>query len=301
MTENQSLETTQNTIIEKLKNIFLQKTYQAVIVQGDTLSAFCGALVDLYNHVKVLHVEAGLRTDNIEEPFPEEAYRQMISRIATLHFAPSLQAKENLLKENIDEKNIFVCGNTVIDALKIIIKMYSKECKNKFFLKGINIKSKIVLITAHRRENQNEKLQHILTAIKNLALDFPSYNFIWPVHPNPNVRNIVYEKLSNVKNIILSAPLDYDELIYIMQKANLIMTDSGGIQEEATCLNKSIVIMRNKTERTEILTLPSVKLVGTNEKKIYNEAKNFLLRKFVPKKIFVIYMVKAILQRKLKK
>ena len=206
MTENQSLETTQNKIIEKLKNIFLQKTYQAVIVQGDTLSAFCGALVAFYNHVKVLHVEAGLRTDNIEEPFPEEAYRQMISRIATLHFAPSLQAKENLLKENIDEKNIFVCGNTVIDALKIIIKMYSKECKNKFFLKGINIKSKIVLITAHRRENQNEKLQHILTAIKNLALDFPSYNFIWPVHPNPNIRNIVYEKLSNVKNIILSAP-----------------------------------------------------------------------------------------------
>ncbi|MBQ8785336.1 MAG: UDP-N-acetylglucosamine 2-epimerase (non-hydrolyzing) [Alphaproteobacteria bacterium] len=276
MKENQSLEETQNTILSKLSQLLNNIKTDAIIVQGDTLSAFCGALSGFYKKIPVFHVEAGLRTNDIREPFPEESYRKMISCIATLHFAPSNFSKKNLLEENICKKNIYVTGNTIVDTLKFMDDYFSENAIKKLKNKGIDFQSKNILITTHRRENQDEKLISILNAIKKLSEENVDHNFIIPVHPNPNFKNVIYNKLSNIKNIKLFQPLDYDELICLMKKCCLIMTDSGGIQEEASSLGIPLVIMRNKTERQEVLKLPNVKLVGTNMETIYEKSRNLL-------------------------
>lgn len=275
MRPNQSLAGTQARILTKLETIVSQNKFDATIVQGDTLSAFCGALNGFYNHIPVFHIEAGLRTNDIEEPFPEEAFRQMISRISSLHFTPSTQAKNNLLHEGVPEEIVHVTGNTIVDTLKYY-KQNLKSCsERKLQDKKIQLDNKNILVTVHRREN-HLKMCQILSAIKKVALDFPQFREIVLVHPNPNVGNVIRQELSNIKNVLLLDPLNYDELIGLMCQSTLIMTDSGGIQEEAAYLGVPTVILRDKTERQEILKYPNICLAGTAPDDIYNLAVRFL-------------------------
>ena len=269
MKNNQSLADTQASILKKLNIILEQNRFDAVIVQGDTLSAFCGALAGFYKHLPIFHIEAGLRTHDINEPFPEEAYRKMISCISALHFAPSVQAKKNLIQEGISKNTIFVTGNTIVDALKYYQQNLQHLTEQKLQQKNIISDKKNILITIHRREN-HVKIRQILSGIKKLSHNFQQYRYIVLLHPNPNVKSAILQELANVKNIFLIEPLNYDELI------GLIMTDSGGIQEEAAYLGISTVILRDKTERQEILKFPHIRLAGTNLNNIYDTSSECL-------------------------
>lgn len=275
MKNNQSLANTQANVLKKLEIILEQNSFDAVIVQGDTLSAFCGALAGFYKHLPVFHIEAGLRTHDIKEPFPEEAYRKMISCISTLHFAPSVQAKRNLIREGISKNTIFVTGNTIVDTLKYYQQNLQHLSEQKLQQKNIIPDKKNVLITIHRRENHT-KIKQILSGIKKLSRNFRQYRYIILLHPNPNVKQVIRQEFANVKNIFLIEPLNYDELIGLMCQCALIMTDSGGIQEEAAYLSIPTVILRNKTERQEILKFPHIRLAGTDSNDVYDTASEFL-------------------------
>ena len=232
MRENQSLIGVQTRILQELDKVYTEHKVDATIVQGDTMTVLCGALASFYNKIPVFHVEAGLRSYDIYEPFPEEVMRQMTSRVAELHFAPTLINKEALLKENIDEKKIHVVGNTVIDALFCLSDETMKKASDFYKEKDITIDDKLVLITAHRRENHGERIDRIIEAIKMLVTRHKDHTFVIPVHPNPNVKNKIHERLGNYENVKLLTPLDYPYLVYLMKNAKLILTDSGGIQEE---------------------------------------------------------------------
>ncbi len=275
MTSNQTLPSTQARILKELEKIEIERFCDAVIVQGDTLTAFCGALIGFYSHKPVFHVEAGLRTYDISEPFPEEAYRKMITSIATFNFAPSLQAQQNLIREGVQESDILVSGNTIIDTLNYCKKHLNCCCANKFKM------SNNILITVHRREN-HDKLRDILSAIKELSVSYPKFTYIVVLHPNPNVKFVIQKELSNLNNVILVNPLTYFDMIALMLKSVLILTDSGGIQEEAAYLGIQTVILREKTERQEILQFPYVHLVGTDSNVIYKTVESILsnLHKF---------------------
>ncbi|MDR1976750.1 MAG: UDP-N-acetylglucosamine 2-epimerase (non-hydrolyzing) [Campylobacteraceae bacterium] len=285
MTADQQLSNLQSNLLNKLSNIVMKNTYDAIIVQGDTMSAFCGALTGFYSKIPVFHIEAGLRSYNLFEPFPEEALRQMISRIASLHFAPTIQAKNALLNECIREDAIVVSGNTVIDALYCLSETTlskSIECLKK---NGVKINDKLVLITVHRRENHGDRLNTILEAISVIAGKFPDHQFVLPVHPNPNVKHAVQSALGSFHNIKLLQPLDYPDLVVIMKHAKLILTDSGGIQEEAPTFGVPILVMRYETERKEGIEVGFAKLVGADYKKIVDETSSVLEKnKFATKK-----------------
>ncbi|MDR1285571.1 MAG: UDP-N-acetylglucosamine 2-epimerase (non-hydrolyzing) [Campylobacteraceae bacterium] len=263
MTKNQELITLQERLLSKMRNVILSGKFDAVIVQGDTMTAFCGALAGFYNKIPVFHVEAGLRSYNMHEPFPEEALRQMISRIAFIHFAPTNQSKQALLQEGIDENKIIISGNTVIDALFYLSD--TALTKSLVYLKkyNINIDDKLVLITVHRRENHGDRLKNIIEAIKKLAYKFQNHKFVIPVHPNPNVKYLIQTALNSFENIILLPTLDYPILVTIMKHAKLILTDSGGIQEEAPTFGVPILVMRYETERKEGVEAGFAKLIGT--------------------------------------
>ena len=233
MNFNQKLSEVQVRILSELSKIFVKVKIDACIVQGDTMTAFCGALISFYNKVPVFHIEAGLRSYKIFEPFPEEAIRQMIARITELHLAPTLSSKQSLLKENVPSNKIFVTGNTVIDSLKFFLAKMNQKVVHKLKKKGVTLNDKLVLITVHRRENHGERLNRILSAITILSKKYPDHQFVIPVHPNPNVHDRIYHSFKNVSNVILTSSLDYPEIVYIMKNAKLILTDSGGIQEEA--------------------------------------------------------------------
>lgn len=271
MTPNQTLAGVQSRIIEKLSDVYTHNQIDATIIQGDTMTVLCGALVSFYNHIPVFHVEAGLRSYNLFEPFPEEAIRQMTSRIVDLHFAPTITAKENLVKENIPEDKIFLTGNTVIDALHCLKDDVVNNAIKKLEEKNIKLNDKLVLITVHRRENHGERLDSILSAIKNIAMNFADHQFVLPVHPNPNVHDKVYKTLKNMQDIVLTDPLDYPELVCVMKNAKLILTDSGGIQEEAPTFNVPLLVIRNETERKEGVAVGLAKLIGTNKNRIIDE------------------------------
>jgi UDP-N-acetylglucosamine 2-epimerase (non-hydrolysing) len=240
------------------------------------MTAFCGALAAFYNKVPVFHIEAGLRSNNLFEPFPEEAMRQFIARIAFLHFAPTNEAKENLLKENIPKKNIFVVGNTGIDALFTLPQKTLQKAKILLKRQNIEIKKDLILVTIHRRENHGRRLDGICSAVKRLAVKYKNCQFVLPVHPNPNVKEKIYSVLNNFSNIILTPPLDYPQLIYLMKHSKLIITDSGGIQEEAPSFNVPVLVTRYETERKEGIRLGFAKLVGTQEEVIVKEAQKIL-------------------------
>ena len=266
-----SLEQMTALILSELDNFFDKLRPDMVFVQGDTITAFAGALSAFFKNIPVAHVEAGLRTESIFSPFPEEANRRMISQLTSLHFAPTKLASENLIKNGIKE-DIFVSGNTVVDALNLV-----SEKKENFKLEGIDIFSeKYILITVHRRENWGEPLKNISKAILNVVDKNDGIKVILPMHKNPLVRNILIEQLGNNKNILLIDPLPYFEFILTLKNAFVVLTDSGGIQEEAHTLGKPILILRNSTERPEVLFNGNGLLVGTDSKNIELELNKLL-------------------------
>ena len=252
--------------IQKIDLVLKDFAPQLVLVQGDTSTAFCAALAAFYQKIPVGHVEAGLRTYNLEAPWPEEANRQLISRVATLHFAPTERSKTHLLSEQINPDSVFVTGNTAIDTLFLV-----KDQLNGHFpakeLETIFKNHKVVLITGHRRENFGAGFQQICEAIAALAKKYPDVHFVYPVHLNPNVQEPVYKALGNGKfaNIHLTTPLQYLEFVPLLQQSYLILTDSGGIQEEAPSLGKPVLVMRDTTERQEAIEAGTALLVGTQK------------------------------------
>ena len=240
-----------------------------VFVQGDTTTAMCAAMTAFYNKIKVAHIEAGLRTHDIMSPFPEEFNRQVISKVANIHFAPTMAAAENLAKENISSAKIIVTGNTVIDALLFTRKKF--EANNELYLKRYpwsDNGNKMILITGHRRESFGKGFENICYAIKELSEKYPEYNFVYPVHLNPNVQEPVKRILGKLENVFLIPPVDYIEFTNLMHFSYFILTDSGGIQEEAPSLGKPVLVMRDSTEREEAIRSGSAKLVGTTKEGI---------------------------------
>ena len=276
MRENQSLSSVQARILTSLDKVFCENKIDAAVVQGDTMTVLCGALTGFYHKIPVFHVEAGLRSYDIYEPFPEEVMRQMTSRVAELHFAPTGINKEALLKENISENKIHVTGNTVIDALFCLSDEVVENSKRFFEDKNIPVDDKLVLITAHRRENHGERIDRIIEAISYLAKKYSEHTFVIPVHPNPNVRGKIYDRLDIFGNIHLLPPLDYPYLVYLMKHAKLILTDSGGIQEEAPSFACPTLVMRYETERKEGIEAGVSKLVGADYDKILEESEKIL-------------------------
>ena len=238
-----------------------------VLVHGDTATTFAATLAAYYEQIEVGHVEAGLRTGNIYSPWPEEGNRKLISAIADLHFAPTETSKENLLQENIDPEKIIVTGNTVIDALLAVIKILDTNVELKSSLQAkfhfLDKNKRLVLITGHRRESFGGGFERICEAIVHTAKEFPEVEFVYPMHLNPHVREPVNRLLANLNNVFLIEPLDYLPFVYLMNKAYLLLTDSGGIQEEAPSLGKPVLVMRDTTERPEAVDAGTVKLVGT--------------------------------------
>ena len=276
MRANQSLAGVQTKILTSLEEVFNKNKIDATIVQGDTMTVFCGALVSFYHKTPVYHVEAGLRSYDIYEPFPEEVMRQMTSRVAELHFAPTEVNKKALLKEDIAESKIHVVGNTVIDALFCLSDEVIENSKKFFEDKNITIDDKLILITAHRRENHGERIDRIIDAIEFLAKKFADHTFVIPVHPNPNVKDKIHQRLDSYNNIKLLTPLDYPYLVYLQKHAKLILTDSGGIQEEAPSFACPTLVMRYETERKEGVDAGVSVLVGADYDKIVNLASDIL-------------------------
>ena len=270
MRPNQSLAEVQSRILTALDSVFSEKEIDATVVQGDTMTVLCGALTSFYRKIPVFHVEAGLRSYDIYEPFPEELMRQMTSRVAELNFAPTEKNKNALLKEDISEKKIYVTGNTVIDALFCLSEDTMNVASEFYKEKGIPIDDKVVLITAHRRENHGERINRILDAIEHLVNKYQDHHFIIPVHPNPNVKDKIHSRLEKYSNVYLLKPLDYPYLVYLMKNAKLILTDSGGIQEEAPSFGCPTLVMRYETERQEGIDAGVSVLVGADYDKILN-------------------------------
>jgi UDP-N-acetylglucosamine 2-epimerase (non-hydrolysing) len=251
-----------------------------VIVQGDTTTVFAAALASFYNKIPVAHIEAGLRTFDKYSPFPEEMNRVLTSRLTTLHFAPTELAKQNLLKEGINSSDVFVTGNTVIDALFLIKdKIQSGLISEPHWVKNL-LSNQVILITGHRRENFGSGIKSICNAIVELSKKYPDFVFIYPVHLNPNIQEPVKSMLSAQKNISLIEPLDYVSFVALMNKCYLILTDSGGIQEEAPSLGKPVLVMRENSERPEAITAGTARLVGTDKQTIVEEVSKLIEDEF---------------------
>ena len=285
MQKGQDLYDVTSRVLLGMRPVLQKEQPDVVLVHGDTTTSTASALAAFYQQIPVGHVEAGLRTHDIYSPWPEEMNRQMTSRIATYHFAPTSLSKENLLKEGISENHIYVTGNTVIDALHLMVKQLHIDWHQPQPRKS-------VLITGHRRENFGEGFLHVCQAIKTLAQKYPKVDFIYPVHPNPNVRKAILEVFgvsevaqtlqlneldnSSISNLKFVEPLDYVEFVTMMAKSTLVLTDSGGIQEEAPGLGKPVLVMRDTTERPEAVDAGTVRLVGTDQQKIVDEVSRLL-------------------------
>jgi UDP-N-acetylglucosamine 2-epimerase (non-hydrolysing) len=278
MKPNQDLYTLTSQVLMKLGEVLEDCKPDLVMVHGDTTTSFCAALAAYYKQIPVGHVEAGLRTGNIYSPWPEEMNRRLTGAITQYHFAPTENAKTNLEREGVKE-HIFVTGNTVIDALIMAARMIESDpglrtriiqaIREKGYPLGTD--RKLILITGHRRENFGEGFIHICEAIQDIALKYPGFDLIYPVHFNPNVRKPVYDLLGHTANIYLIEPIEYLPFIYLMEKSYLVLTDSGGIQEEAPSLGKPVIVMRNTTERPEAVDAGTVILAGTDRQKIFDE------------------------------
>lgn len=269
MREGQSLSDTLVNSLRRLEPVIKKEQPDVVLVQGDATSAFAGALAAYYHKIPVAHIEAGLRTLDKFAPFPEEVNRRFITVIADWHFAPTLKAKENLLKEGVPESRIYVTGNTVIDAL-LWIRSRGKTPK------PIANHRRLILVTLHRRESFGKPLKRICRALVALIKRNPELTIVYPVHPNPNVRQPVKKLLGGRKNIRLIPPLDYRQFVQLLEQAYLVLTDSGGIQEEAPSLGKPVLVLREKTERPEILAAGCARLVGTDPARIITATEKLL-------------------------
>ncbi len=278
MKPNQNLHSLTADIITGLKFILEDYKPHYVYVHGDTTTTMAAGIAAFYSGAQVCHVEAGLRTHNKRSPFPEEINRQVTGRIADFHFAPTTASEKNLLQENIDPETILVTGNTVIDALfESSARVKDLENEEIDFLKTlIDSAKKLILVTGHRRENHGEGFINICEALKEISLSNPDVQIIYPVHLNPNVKGPVYNILSGIENINLIDPLAYPAFVWLMNKSYLIITDSGGVQEEAPSLGKPVLVMRDTTERPEAVDAGTVILVGTDREKIVAEAQELL-------------------------
>lgn len=291
MKQGQDLYDVTSRVLLGMRDVLKEVQPDVVFVHGDTTTSTAAALAAFYQQIPVAHIEAGLRTFNIYSPWPEEINRQMTSRIATFDFAPTPLSRENLLKENIDESKITVTGNTVIDALYMVVDKIKKDAvldksletelrEAGYDVNRLSNGKKLVLITGHRRENFGDGFINMCNAIKDLTKKYPDVDFVYPMHLNPNVRKPIHEvfgkDLSNLGNMFFIEPLEYLSFVYLMEKSNLVLTDSGGIQEEAPGLGKPVLVMRDTTERPEALSAGTVKLVGTDYEKIVNEVSKLL-------------------------
>ena len=288
MKENQNLSNLTSLILSEIKKIFDNYLPDLVLVHGDTTTTLATSMAAFYASIPVGHVEAGLRTHDLKSPFPEEFNRQITSKISKWHFAPTNLSQKNLLSEGVNKSLITVTGNTVVDALYWILNKIEKNQERK---KNIEIflnnnlsfdwkRKNFILVTAHRRENFGKGFEQICLALKELASKYPKVNFIYPVHLNPNVQKPVFEILSENDNVKLIDPLSYPAFVWLMDKAKLIITDSGGVQEEAPSLGKPVLVMRDTTERPEAVAAGTVVLVGTDSEKIYDTAKTLLSNKY---------------------
>lgn len=292
MAPNQDLYDITAKVLLGLREVLKGFRPDTVLVHGDTTTSMAASLAAFYMQIPVGHVEAGLRTYNMLSPWPEEMNRQVTDRICTYYFAPTEQSRANLLQENIDAKKIFITGNTVIDALLMAVDIISttagvkekmaKELQEKGYTVGDR---EYILVTGHRRENFGDGFLHICKAIKELAALHPEMDIVYPVHLNPNVQKPVYELLSSLSNVYLISPLDYLPFIYAMQHSTLLLTDSGGVQEEAPSLGKPVLVMRDTTERPEAVEAGTVKLVGTNAEAIVSNVTALLLDKEMYKRM----------------
>ena len=295
MKKGQDLFDITSKVLLGLRKVFSETNPDMVIVHGDTTTSSIAALAAFYCKVRVAHVEAGLRTQNLMSPWPEEANRQLTARLADIHFAPTVKSQQNLLAENIDPNKIEVTGNTVIDALFLILDQINtnarltKKIKKSLMQKCIpnellgNNPPQYVLLTSHRRENFGQGFRDICAALKALSIKFPEVSFIYPMHFNPNIRQPIEEifgsvdkRSMNFQNLYFIEPLDYQEFIFFMSRSTLILTDSGGIQEEAPSLGKPVLVMRDTTERPEAVSAGTVQLVGTNTQTIIRAVSELL-------------------------
>lgn len=279
MTSGQSLSGMSARLFEAIDGLLEKEEPDCILVQGDTTTVQVASLVAFYRRIPVGHVEAGLRSHNIYSPFPEELNRKITGLVATWHFAPTSLSKNNLLSEGIPEDKILVSGNTVIDSLKWMCAKLEKE-PPKLPLEiedAISQNRRIILVTAHRRESFGDGFEHICAAIEKLSAAFPEDRIVYPLHLNPNVRKVVFAHLNNHKGIILIDPLDYETFVYLVNKSYLVLTDSGGIQEEAPSLGKPVLVMRDVTERPEGVEAGVNLLVGTDASRIFSTANKFLV------------------------
>ena len=283
MAPNQDLYDITSKVLLGVRNVLRDFNPDMVFVHGDTTTSMASALAAFYHKTKIAHVEAGLRTYNLQSPWPEEMNRQITGRITDYYFAPTDKAKKNLLSEGVSKDKIFVTGNTVIDALLQVSNKIDNNANIKTKIEsdlvhfGYMVTSKpYILATGHRRENFGDGFLNICQALKKIAEDNPNIDIVYPVHLNPNVQKPVYELLSNINNIYLIKPLDYLPFVYLMKHSHIILTDSGGIQEEAPSLRKPVLVMRDTTERPEAVEAGTVKLVGTDKDIIVKEV-NVLL------------------------
>jgi UDP-N-acetylglucosamine 2-epimerase (non-hydrolysing) len=271
MRPNQDLYDVTGKILQGMKEVFSRYRPDIVFAHGDTTTTFTVSLAAFYEKIDVAHIEAGLRTNNIYSPWPEEANRKLTSQLTTYHFAPTQQSQNNLRRENIASEKIIVTGNTVIDALLFMQnkletnKDFRAQVKKSIVDKGFDPEaSEFILVTGHRRENFGQGIINMCSALKTIALERPRLNIVYPVHLNPNVFKPVNDLLGHINNVFLIEPLQYEEFIYLMSLAKLIITDSGGVQEEAPSLGKPVLVMRDTTERPEAVEAGTVKLVGTS-------------------------------------
>jgi UDP-N-acetylglucosamine 2-epimerase (non-hydrolysing) len=291
MKQGQDLYDVTARVLTGMRDVLKEVKPDVVLVHGDTTTSTAAALAAFYQQIPVGHVEAGLRTHNIYSPWPEEMNRLLTGRLATYHFSPTPLSRNNLIKESVDDRNIIITGNTVIDALYWVVDKIknNKELDNEledilskagYDVNRLNNGKKLVLITGHRRENFGDGFINMCTAIKDLTVKYPDLDFVYPMHLNPNVRKPIHEvfgeNLSGLKNMFFIEPLEYLSFVYLMEKSSIVLTDSGGIQEEAPGLGKPVLVMRDTTERPEALDAGTVKLVGTDYNKIVNEVSSLI-------------------------
>jgi len=277
MKPDQSLFDVTANSLKDLENVLKEENPSIIFVQGDTTTAFVGALAGFYKKIKVSHVEAGLRSFNKYSPYPEEINRVLVDHLADYHFAPTKKARDNLFQENI-KKNVYVVGNTVIDALFLTLDIIKKQDEEKYykFFDFVDFSKKIILVTGHRRESFGKPFENIFKALKEIANSFENVEIVCPVHLNPNVKEPAHRILKNHKRIHLIEPLEYQYLVWLMNKSYMVLTDSGGIQEEAPSLGKPVLIMRDVTERIEGIEGGIAKLVGMDRQKIVIETAKLL-------------------------
>ena len=285
MEKDQTLVSIAKNLIPKLDKVYKEFKPDIVFVQGDTTTAFIASFVAFYKGIKVAHIEAGLRTFDKNFPFPEEMNRTLITKIADRHFAPTKKAKENLIAEGVPRNNIMITGNTGIDSLKYMVKK-EYQFLNRV-LKKLPDDKRIVLLTAHRRENFGKRMDDIFSAVKRIARENKDVIVVYPVHPNPNVCRPAKRAFSGIKNVLLLESLHYRDLIKLMSISCIILTDSGGIQEEAPSLGKPVLVLRDNTERPEAILSGNAKVVGADKKRIFKEANSLLNNKAAYKKMSI--------------